>query len=274
MSLVPPVSYQGAKQRIAKSLLDIMQPTGLFYDLCCGSGSVSIELVNRGYNPSNIRMVDAGPWGLFWEAVGRGDFLLYQMEYLCNQVPKDRGEIKNFMEYLSRQPVDSNAVYVFLLLQAASFGGKAIYIKDGRWRNCSFRSFWQPTTTSSRRSPVNPMMPMPETLYTRVCKLVSTMQGVGGGCVRVEHMAANIGEDATVYIDPPYDETTGYGYTFNLQTALRDIKSQVYVSEGKPISGANRQILISAGRTKGGINGERKKANEEWLSLFEPKKTY
>ena len=27
---------------------------------------------------------------------------------------------------------------------------------------------WQPTATSSRRSPVNPMMPMPDSLYERV----------------------------------------------------------------------------------------------------------
>jgi len=269
--LKSPVSYQGAKQRIAGQLIDIMQPTGLFYDLCCGSGAVSLELVNRGYDPRLIRMVDAGPWGLFWESIGRGTFLPSMMEYWCNQVPTDRGEIKEFMEALSKQPADYTTVpYVFLLLQAGSFGGKAIWIKDGRWQNCSCRSYWQPTATSSRRSPVNPMMPMPETLYRRVCEVASAMRCVQGGCVRVEDMVANVGPDATVYIDPPYDETTGYGHTLDVEAIIAQINAVTYVSEGRPVYGATKSFVMSAGRAKGGISGERKTANQEWLSVFEP----
>jgi site-specific DNA-adenine methylase len=262
----PPVTYQGAKQRIAKQIVDAMDCSDCpkFFDLCCGSGAISLEMVFRGwFEPTQITMVDAGPWGLFWEAVGRSQFQLYMMEYWCNQVPTDRAQIKEFMEHLSKQPVDQNAPYVFLLLQAASFGGKAIWIKDGRWQNCSFRSYWQPTATSSRRSPVNPMMPMPETLYSRVCEIVSAMDGVNGICGKVESVCPP--HDSLVYIDPDYEGTTGYGHSLDVREYSKRLRARHYISEGKPLS--QDAVLISSGRSKGGISGERQvSANQEWLS--------
>lgn len=69
--LTIPCAYQGGKQRIAKDIVDIFfKENGIneetkFYDLCCGSGAISIELVNRGVNPSNIIMVDKSPWDYF-----------------------------------------------------------------------------------------------------------------------------------------------------------------------------------------------------------------
>lgn len=264
----PAVTYQGGKQRIAKAIVDVMDCSGCsrFFDMCCGSGAVSMELVSRGlFQPSQITMVDAGPWGLFWESVGRGQFLLYMMEYWCNQVPADRNQIKEFMEDLSKQPVDQNAPYVFLLLQAASFGGKAIWIKDGRWQNCSFRSYWQPTATSSRRSPVNPMMPMPETLYLRTCEIASVMAGVTGICGKVEEIQPP--DDSLVYIDPDYEGTTGYGHGLDVVAYSKLLRARHYISEGRALS--TDPVLISSGRSKGGISGDRQvSANQEWLSKF------
>lgn len=66
-----PCSYQGGKQRLAKQIVDIMlsdnencfknTQKAQFYDICCGSGSVSIEMMNRGIKRENIHMVD-----FFW----------------------------------------------------------------------------------------------------------------------------------------------------------------------------------------------------------------
>ena len=58
-----PCSYQGGKQRIAAQIVDHLidaapDSSSHFYDLCCGSGAVSIELVNRGIEPSRITMLD------------------------------------------------------------------------------------------------------------------------------------------------------------------------------------------------------------------------
>lgn len=38
----PPVSYQGGKVRLASRILDTINPSQPFYDLCCGSGAISI----------------------------------------------------------------------------------------------------------------------------------------------------------------------------------------------------------------------------------------
>ena len=42
---------------------------------------------------------------------------------------------------------------------------------------------------------------------------------------------------------------------------------KIYLSEGRKIS--DNAVCLSKGRNKGGISGERKKkANEEWLNIF------
>jgi hypothetical protein len=145
-------------------------------------------------------MVDRGPWGLVWEAVGAGTFDLAAFGKWCDAVPADRSAVKGFLEELSHQPADADPAYVFLLLQAGSFGSKAIWIRENRWQNCTFRSYWMPTPTSSRRSPVNPMMPMPATLYSRMEALVVGLKGVHGRCGDVMEARPSSG---TVYVDPP-----------------------------------------------------------------------
>lgn len=69
--LIPPCSYQGGKQRLAKEIVDVIFDRNFitdntkFYDLCCGSGAISLELINRGVNPENIIMLDVGVWVIF-----------------------------------------------------------------------------------------------------------------------------------------------------------------------------------------------------------------
>jgi site-specific DNA-adenine methylase len=143
-----PVSYQGGKSRIAGKIIDIIFPSldpicpiedTIFFDFCCGSGAISIELINRGFDPSNIHMLDKGPWGIFWQDIGEGTFDLNKLYCLCQNVPKNKADIKTYMEHLSKQEANIDTPYVYLLLQASSFGGKAIWIEDNHWQNCSFR---------------------------------------------------------------------------------------------------------------------------------------
>lgn len=260
--LKPPVSYQGGKQRLAEDIVSVLLERGCgepYYDLCCGSGAIGIELVNRKILPRQIVMVDAGPWGLFWEAIGKGDFDVAEFEKHCGMIPTDRSQIRDYVKELSRQPVGEDAKYIFPILQAASFGGKAIWIHEGRWRNTSFRSFWQPTATSNRRSVVNPMMPMPKTLVERVTAIAKAMTGVLGLCQRVEDTFVVGG---TIYVDPPYANTTGYGHTLD----VKDIAGPCFVSEGLPLS--DDFVCLSKGRSKGGVSGSRKAANEEYVSYL------
>ena len=90
--IVAPVTYQGAKHRYAAAIIDQINPRfdEPFYDLCCGSGTVSIELLNRGFNPKLLYMVDSGPWGSFWYSVGKGIFNLNRFPKCSIRFPIDR----------------------------------------------------------------------------------------------------------------------------------------------------------------------------------------
>jgi site-specific DNA-adenine methylase len=263
--LLPPVAYQGSKARIADKIVDAIGVsfTSDFYDVCCGNGSVSIEMVRRGLDPCRITMLDAGPWGLFWQKIGDGSFDHDQFASYCRAIPADLAQVKSHMEALSKGPVGDDAVYVYLLLQAASFGGKAIWNKDGRWVDSGFRSYWLPTETSIRRSPVNPMMPMCETLMQRVRVIGDRMAGVRGICMDAMEFRPGVG---TIYVDPPYTGTTGYGHTLDVMKLVRLYNQPCFVSEGRSLSPS--ATCIATGRTKGGISGERAVANQEWLSYF------
>ena len=64
VQLAPPCTYQGGKQRVSKEIIDYIfnsvpvNKNTKFFDLCCGSGAITIELLNRGIKPKNITMLD------------------------------------------------------------------------------------------------------------------------------------------------------------------------------------------------------------------------
>lgn len=264
MTLSSPVTYQGGKTRLAGKILDIIQPSGPFLDLCCGSGAITIELLNRKYSYP-ITMVDNGPWGLVWQAVCEGTFNMRGFRELVNGMPEP-ALIQGYLKELAAKPVSDPALH-YLILQAGSFGGKALWIRDGKWRNTSFRSYWMPTATSNRRSHVNPMMPMPATLLERMEVLCDVLPARGVVARHMDVREMDIYPTDTVYIDPPYSGTTGYEDTFDVVEFARKQLCEVWVSEGRPLGLSTH--LVSEGRAKGGISGERKRtANEEWLTRF------
>ena len=269
MHIKPPVSYQGGKGRLAKSIVNILlkENKPIFYDLCCGSGAISIELVNRGVEPSKIWMVDKGPWGLVWEKVGQGTFDFNIFDRYFNNLPKDINDYKAHFENLSKQDASLDIVYVFLLLQAASFGSKPIWFESSSWKNCSFRSFWNPTETSNRRYSVNPMMPMPNSLRTRLEKVCEVMKGVNGSCENI--LAIEPKPNSVIYVDPPYQARTSYGYSFSIEQIKEKYKTKIFLSEGIKMNNNAILLATSESRKKGGICGYKKiSANEEWLNIL------
>jgi len=273
--LTIPCAYQGGKSRIAKKIVDVIHQykrdeNTKFYDMCCGSGAISIELVSQGFCPSNIHMVDKSPWGLFWKQIGEGTFSPELFKSWIDSVPKDINKIQAYIKELSKVPVyktQTDISYIFLLLQASAFGSKSIWIKDDKWQNTSFRSYWLPTETSNRRSPVNPMMPMPDTLYKRVEALCMDMDSVNGyweDCNNIQ-----IKPNSIIYIDPPYNKTTKYGFEFDYMSFISTYKNTniIILSEGKQLS--DKAYNLTDRRSKGGISGDRKKINEEWLNIFD-----
>ena len=280
-----PCSYQGGKQRLAKQIVDIFYKENninddtKFFDLCCGSGAISLELINRGFNPNNITMIDNGCFGQFWQDIANGEFDLNIFKREIENLP-NLENIQSYLKKLSDLPVDEDKmVYHYLLLQAGAFGSKQIWIENNRWKNNTFRSYWLPTETSNRRSPVNPMMPMPNTLYNRVEAIVEQLSGsiiasresVFDAVYRIDEERNKGNKNIIIYIDPPYANTTGYKETFDIYSLEGQIwsTSPIYISEGYKMQGASESYLLSVGRTKGNISGEaKKKPTEEWLNRF------
>lgn len=283
--LIPPCSYQGGKQRLAKQIVDIILQENIidentkFFDLCCGSGAVSLELINRGFNPNNIIMIDNGCYGAFWQAIANDEFKLDIFKREINKLP-NKEYIQQYLQNLSNQKVDKELmIYHYLLLQSGAFGSKQIWIEDDKWKNNTFRSYWLPTETSNRKSPVNPMMPMPDTLYERVEVIVNQLSGcivalqenVFDTLYRLDEEWERDNKNLIVYIDPPYMNTTGYKEDFDIYELERRIWNNVpiYISEGFQMEGASNTYLLSKGRTKGNISGNvNKKPVEEWLNKY------
>lgn len=274
-----PCAYQGGKQRLAKDIVNVILKDNpyllddsddmAFYDLCCGSGAISIEMVNRGVNPLKITMVDASPWGLFYKRIGDSTFSTEVFQCYIDDIPKDITKIKDHAKILMNNPANDglfdNMVYKFLIMQACAFGSTATWVEGNHWKKAGgLRDYWIPTETSNRRSPVNPMMPMPNTLFNRVENIAFKMEGIIGYYGDINNV--EIGDNSIIYIDPPYDKTCKYGYQLDYIDYIDRTKNTLYLSEGKQLT--SDSICLSKGRSKGGINGMRRNANEEWLNIY------
>ncbi len=282
--LIAPCSYQGGKSRIANKIADIIiEETDLinkglkFVDICCGSGAVSMEMMNRGVMPENITMIDKGCFGDVWKSIGKNNFKMDNFKETIEKIPKDLGKINEYLKKISENDVvEEKIIYDYIILQAGAFGSKQIYRNGKVWKNNSFRNYWTPTENSSRKSPVNPMMPMPDTLYKRMSRIVEYCSGKieGFNCDVFEVMYVFDLEEyknCVVYIDPPYEGTTGYKDCLDLPFIIGQIwnTNNIYVSEGKEMCGSEKSYLISHPRKKGNISGKiSKHPTEEWLNKF------
>lgn len=271
-----PCAYQGGKQRVAAQMVDQLleaapSPKSRFYDLCCGSGAVSIELVNRGVDPSRIWMLDVSSWGCFWSAIGSGTFNMEVFDKYIAELPNSKREVQAHISAISSRPIGEHEAELYPILQACSFGGKQIWRRGDSWANACFRSYWEPTATSVRRSPANSMQPSPNELHRRVSALTKGMLGVT--CLNIDIMSlldTRLPTDAVVYVDPPYQSTTGYAFGFDLTTFIERFRrlnsAPLFVSEGVPLN--EDSLLLTFGGAKGGISGVRKGKHQEWLCRF------
>ena len=272
-----PCCYQGGKQRIAADIVNSIVNSGVhidaqtrFFDLCCGSGAFSIELLNRGVSPSQITMLDISSWGVFWNSIGTGDFDIDKFRWYLEQIPSDKHDVKKYMTSLSKRDIDNeDECYVYIILQACSFGGKQIWREGNEWKNAFFRSYWEPTASSVRRSPANPMQPSPRTLEKRVSALIEGCKGIE--CLNDDVstvLSISVPDNAVFYLDPPYRGTTGYAFGFDVDKFLSALRhhteAPIFVSDSVPLS--ERSTHLHLGGANGGISGSRSKKHQEWLS--------
>lgn len=271
-----PCTYQGGKQRIASYIAEDLiraqdDVNGRFYDLCCGSGAITLELVNRGVSPEQITMLDLSSWGAFWAAIGAGTFRLEIFEQYLKGFPEEKALVKAHAIELANTNAAEDEPELYPILQACAFGGKQIWWDGKKWRNAFFREYWQPTPTSKRRSPANTMQPQPEELLRRVELLVDRLAGVEGLRMEItEFLRRSIPANSVIYIDPPYEGTTNYGFQFdvlNFVTLLRrKTEARIFVSEAKPIGPNSKELIL--GGANGGITGNRLRKHREWLTEF------
>ena len=271
IELLPPASFQGGKQRNAPKIVECFpESIDTFYDLCCGSGAVSLYLVDRKFvEPQNLVMADVGVWGLFWKQIGEGSFDLDLFDDFVDDAPDDPALIQDYLVELSELPADQDTAEIYILLQAGAFGSKQIYIQNNKWKNTFFRRYWEPTSTSNRQSPVNPMMPMPEEVRRRVHAIAESMCGVTGFYDNIYNVPIAPSGNTVAYIDPPYEGLTGYADKFDVADYARSVADQgidCFVSEAVAL--IDHAYTISGKREKGGISGYRSSPNEEWLSYF------
>ena len=281
VNLVSPCTYQGGKGRLAKQIVDYVLSyvdddisNYHFYDLCCGSGAVSIELMNRGIKPEQIYMCDKGSFGKFWEMIGNSSFDISEFQKYIDDAPKDKKLIQEHLVNLSKTSATSDEAYKYLLLQSGAFGGKQIWREGDEWKNTSFRSYWIPTETSNRRSIVNPTHPTLPTLYERTAIITKYCKGLHGYNTDIRSMLpiiTNDGSPKIIYLDPPYRKTTGYGFTFDLDDFLPELLDStvfpVLVSEYEAVSDNYVELTVD-NTAKGGILGNAKREIHEYLSFF------
>lgn len=279
MNLFVPCTYQGAKQRLSNQIVNYLinlsdnVSNAKFYDLCCGSGAVTVELLNRGIKPSQIIMCDKSSYGKFWNSVGAGTFDIDKFFKYSKQVPRNKELVQGYIEKLSKYNADIDEEYIYILLQACSFGGKQIWKENGVWKNTTFRNYWKPTEYSNRKSPVNPMQPEIDVLEQRVINIVTACKGLTCYNTDIFDMIDVIKNDNSlkiIYIDPPYINTTKYGFNFNHQQFINTLKNitdcPILLSEYRIFSEVC--VALNMVGAKGGISGNRDRQITEYLNFY------
>lgn len=272
MKIKPPLTYQGAKVRVAEKIVNKINKGNNFQyiDMCCGAGSISIELLNQGIKQENITMIDNGLIGKFYEQISKSKFDIEYFEWLIDKIPDDKHQIKNHLLEISNTEFhdESDIIPYYMILQAGSFGGKHIYFdfNTRKFQNVSFRNYWQPTPYSSRKSPVNPMMPMPNELMKRVSLIQQKMSNVNALCLDADLVLLDVLKNKIVFIDPPYMGVTGYGSGFEYSNYYNKIKDHVKELWVTDYINHSEDYYILNKTSKGGISGNSTKKRTEILS--------
>ena len=176
------------------------------------------------------------------------------------------------MEELAKTDATVDEVYKYILLQASSFGSKAIWRHGSKWCNTSFRNYWQPTKTSNRQSHCNPIQPYPDIILQRVKNIVQYMSDVKAYNDDANILFNfNISSNSRIYIDPPYLDSTKYGFDLDIVDYVKKLKTitdaPIFISERIKFENC-QSIKLDFSKEKGGISGNRKDIFDEYLNII------
>jgi len=271
--LIPLTAYQGSKRRFAKDIVNILLQfyTHQYYDLCCGTGSISMQLLSQGISPTRITMIDIGLWGMFWESISTNTFNIHDFLKYYENIPTNPKKVQEYIIHLSEEDPEIDTIYKFILLQACNFGGKAIRLHEGQWKNISIKPYWTPSKNSVRQYPSYTFTTSPPTILKRLKNILTHFIGIHAYQCDIHTLSYS--SQSCIYIDPGYKNSYGYRYSVNIDELVSSTHAPIYVSEGYPLTSSpyyKNAYQISHARNEHIFNAKRTSlTQEEWLTLLQ-----
>lgn len=280
LKLAPITAYQGSKRKYADKIVEYLiahwRKQYEYYDVCCGTGSITLALIRHGVDPSQITMIDAGLWGLFWETITTDTFQLEIFEEYCRYIPKEPKLVKGYLQELAQEDPLKNTVYKFILFQSANFAGKYVAIKNDKWYNLNIKDCWFPTEYSKRQTPSTTFTTSPSTMLDRIILIMIKTKGLTA-IYRNAETYTHYKRRSIMYIDPDYKGHYKYQHSFNvdefIKERLRDNHfTKIFVSEAQrlyKIRYFKEAYNIAEEQKTTLFNTKRKsKLNKEYLNYF------
>lgn len=267
--LVPPCGYKGGKRRWSRQISEILlrDSPDRIYDVGAGSGAVSLSLVEAGFPADRLTLIEAGPWGGFWKAVTEGSLDITLVErLLLVERPVDPRRVKGWVEDLAAQ--GDLRPEVFLVLSAAAYGSVPVWHDGSGWRRgdaassrgYSARGYWEPGPSSPESKPRGTIF-APRKILERTRAAMAALEGASVIHALEEEVSYLPG---TIYTDPDYQGTSGYGWSINLERLLQRACGPVFCSE-QTVRLCPDEVHRLGRRKRGAIRGNAKDAAEELL---------
>jgi len=251
------VKYQGNKSKYSSNIVNKIRERSLesqpAYDICCGAGEVTAHWSRP------VTMIDSGPWGFFWrgikqwqveEAVGYdGDHTEWSSPLVWSEIYAENYDFNIKLAVKREAPTKGSYKWcaLFLALQHEAFNGKAVECTGGLWKHPGFGRYF------SRKFYLNSMK--------RACSLQIASAHV---------LDANdyvVPEVATVYVDPDYEETLGYGNrTLDVRGFLGNNRHcDLFVSHHTVLTGVDWTDIFNVSVARAGREGRTAKDETELL---------
>lgn len=253
----PPIAYQGGKRAYADAILLAMglRPGG-------------------GQRDGRVVLVEAGPWGEAWAHWAAGG-IPDTVERLRAWAGEDPRALWTRLKDAPVPTERAERVATWAVLQYWNVARKAAGFDGTTWGNVSFNA--PITVVSEWRDYAGNVGIRPASLLSMLADDIAALACIDWRRVQVmPHDALEVDpiRRARVYIDPPYEGTTGYGWNLTrpevigLAERWRAAACEVTVSEAEPlpIAGWHHHEL-------GKPVGNRRtwsKQKREWLTMSEP----
>jgi hypothetical protein len=231
-------------------------------------------LISEKIRPDQITMVEAGPWGMFWQAIADGSFSVERAAKLLSERPPDPKQVQHWVENtVCNMPISAET---FLIIQAAAYGSTPAWHDGTKWRgdpsakrSYHARPYWEPGPNSKEKKPRGTIF-CSDKIIARLAAIKDKCAGISVIHGRLEDVVFPA-QNAVYYLDPPYQGTTGYAFELDVDQFCTNGPRPLFVSEGRQISGATRAVELTSSRGGSVTAGSKNKTKrrQEFLNIFE-----